>query len=189
MARCKTGMLKRSSEGECGATAVFYRRHRAFHCCELNKDLTTGIPDGEHAHKLHVAEVTLKAHHAPKEVMALVTQTNPHKLLFACTFNDEICLAVMPKRIAVGKWRGDDDNSLVLKAASMDGVWDSIASQVAYSDTGSETTTAEERFVADAKLKALRDELAREETCGRKNALFDKAKELKRQIAAIEEGR
>lgn len=47
----------------------------------------------------------------------------------------------------------------------------------------------EERFVADAKLKALRNELARVETCGRKNALFDKAKKLKRQIAAIEEGR
>ena len=51
------------------------------------------------------------------------------------------------------------------------------------------------RFAADARLKALREELAKTEARGRKerqlarkNALFDKAKELKRQIAAIEEG-
>ena len=47
-----------------------------------------------------------------------------------------------------------------------------------------------------ARLKALREELAKTEARGRKerqlarkNVLFDKAKELKRQIAAIEEGR
>ena len=78
----------------------------------------------------------------------------------------------------------------------MDGVWDSIASQVAYGDTGSETATVDERFAADARLKALREELAKTEARGRKerqlarkNALFDQVQELKRQIAAIEEGR
>ena len=48
----------------------------------------------------------------------------------------------------------------------------------------------------DTRLKALREELSRVEARGRKerqvsrkNALFDKVKELKRQIAKIEEGR
>ena len=78
----------------------------------------------------------------------------------------------------------------------MDGVWDSIASQVAYGDTGSEAATVEERFAADAKIKALREELAKTEARGRKekqparkNALFDQVQELKQQIAAMEEGR
>ena len=54
----------------------------------------------------------------------------------------------------------------------------------------------EERFAADARLKTLREELAKTEARGRKerqlarkNALFDQVQELKRQIAAIEEGR
>ena len=54
----------------------------------------------------------------------------------------------------------------------------------------------DERFAADAKLRALREELAKTEARGRKekqsarkNALFDQVQELKRQIAAIEEGR
>ncbi len=78
----------------------------------------------------------------------------------------------------------------------MDGVWDSIASQVVYGDTGSENATVDERFAADTKLKALREELAKTEARGRKekqsarkNALFDQVQELKRQIAAMEEGR
>ena len=143
-----------------------------------------------------MVEVALKARRVPEEVLALVAQANPHKLLFACTFDDEARLAVMLKGIAVGEWQSVDDASLTLKATSMDGVWDSIASQVAYGDTGSETATVEERFAADARLKTLREELAKTEARGRKerqlarkNALFDQVQELKRQIAAIEEGR
>lgn len=160
------------------------------------KTSTTGIPDGERVHEVLVVEVALKSRRVPEEVLALVAQTNPHKLLFVCTHGGEACLAVMLKGIAVGEWRSVEDTSLTLKATSMDGVWDSIASQVVYGDAGSETSTVDERFAMDAKLKALRDELARVEARGRKgrqvarkNALFDKAKELKRQIAVIEEGR
>lgn len=160
------------------------------------KTSTTGIPDGEHVHEVLVVEVVLKARRVPEEVLALVARANPHKLLFACTLNDEVRLAVMLKGIAVGEWQSVEDASLTLKATSMDGVWDSIASQVAYGDTGSETATVEERFEADSRLKALREELAKTETRGRKekqsarkNALFDQVQELKRQIAAMEEGR
>lgn len=160
------------------------------------KTSTTGIPDGERVHEVLVVEVALKDRRVPEEVLALVAQANPHKLLFVCTFNDEACLAVMLKSLVVGEWSSVEDTSLALKATSMDGVWDSIASQVVYGDAGSETSTVDERFAMDAKLKALRDELARVEARGRKerqvarkNALFDKVKELKWQIAVIEEGR
>lgn len=160
------------------------------------KTSTTGIPDGERVHEVLVVQVALKARRVPEEVLTLVAQANPHKLLFVCTRDGEACLAVMLKRLVVGEWQGIEDASLALKATSMDGVWDSIASQVAYGDTGSEAATVEERFAAAAKLKALREELAKTEARGRKekqparkNALFDQVQELKRRIAAIEEGR
>lgn len=89
-----------------------------------------------------------------------------------------------------------DGLTLDLRAESIDAVWDSLASQVVYGDTGDKSASVEERFEVDARLKALHNELARIEARGRKerqvarkNALFDKAKELKRQIADIEEGR
>lgn len=159
------------------------------------KTSTTGIPDGERVHEVLVVEVALKARRVPEEVLALVAQANPHKLLFVCTHGGEACLAVMLKRLAVGSWRRAADLALDMSARDMDAVWDSLASQVAYGDAGKESATVEERFEADTKLEALREELARVETRGRKerqvarkNALFDKAKEIKRQIAGIEEG-
>ena len=160
------------------------------------KTSTTGIPDGERVHEVLVVEVALKARHVPEEVLALVAQANPNKLLFVCTHSGEACLAVMFKRLVVGPWRSLDGLALDVRADNIDAVWDSLASLVAYGDAGSGAETVEERFEADSRLKALRDELARVEARGRKerqvarkNALFDKAKELKRQIAKIEEGR
>lgn len=160
------------------------------------KTSTTGIPDGERVHEVLVVQVALKARRVPEEVLVLVAQTNPHKLLFVCTRDGEACLAVTLKRLVVGPWRPFDDLALDVSAGSIDAVWDSLASQVAYGDAGGGAETVEERFEADSRLKALRDELARIEARGRKerqvarkNALFDKAKELKRQIAAIEEGK
>lgn len=160
------------------------------------KTSTTGIPDGERVHEVLVVEVALKSRRVPEEVLALVAQTNPHKLLFVCTHGGEACLAVMLKRLVVGSWCSLDCLTLDVNVSDVDAVWDSLASQVAYNDVGGGSETVEERFEADAKLKALHEELARIEARGRKerqvarkNALFDKAKELKRQIAAIEEGR
>lgn len=160
------------------------------------KTTTTGIPDGESVHEVLVVEVALKARRVPEEVLALVARANPHKLLFACTFNDEVRLAVMLKRLVVGPWRPLDALTLDVSVSDVDAMWDSLASQVVYNDVGASSETVEERFEADSKLKGLHEELARVETRGRKerqvmrkNALFDRAKKLKRQIADIEEGR
>lgn len=160
------------------------------------KTSTTGIPDGERVHEVLVVEVALKARHVPEEVLALVAQANPHKLLFVCTHSGEACLAVMLKRLVVGPWRPFDRLTLDMNASDVDAVWDSLASQVVYNDAGGGPETIEERFEVGAKIKALYEELARVEARGRKerqvarkNALLDKAKELKRRIAKIEEGR
>ena len=160
------------------------------------KTSTTGIPDGERVHEVLVVEVALKARRVPEEVLALVAQANPHKLLFVCTHGGEACLAVMLKRLVVGSWCPLEGLMLDVSAGSVDAVWDSLASQVVYNDVGGGSETVEERFEADAKLKALHEELTRMEARGRKerqvarkNTLFDKAKELKRQIADIERDR
>ena len=158
------------------------------------KASTTGIPDGEHVHEVLVVEVALKSRRIPQDVLVCVASTNPHKLLFACTHGSEVCLAVMLKQLIVGKWHTAENFVLNMNAESIDKAWDSIASQVAYGDTGSEKATVEERFAMDARLKALREELASVEARGRKerqfarkNALFDQAKGLKQRIAELEE--
>lgn len=157
---------------------------------------TTGIPDGAAVHEVLVIEVALKERKVPEGVLSRIARANQHKLLFVCTYGEEACLAVMLKELVVGPWCRVDGLTLEVNAGSMDLVWDSIASQVAYGDAGDGDRTVEERFVGDARLKALREELAKVEARGRKerqlarkNALFDRARGLKRQIADIEKER
>lgn len=157
---------------------------------------TTGIPDGEAVHEVLVLEVSLKERKVPEDALSCIARANQHKLLFVCAHGDEACLAVMLRELVVGPWSRVDGLTLEVNAGSMDLVWDSIASQVAYGDAGDGARTVEERFAEDTRLKALRDELAKVEARGRKerqfarkNVLFDRARELKRQIADIEKGR
>lgn len=157
---------------------------------------TTGIPAGEAVHEVLVLEVALKERKVPEGVLSCIARANQHKLLFVCAHREEICLAVMLKELVVGPWSRVDGLTLEVNTGSMDLVWDSIASQVAYGDAGDGTRTVEERFTEDARLKALREELAKVEARGRKerqlarkNAQFDRARGLKRQIADIEKGR
>ncbi len=159
------------------------------------RSATAGIPDGGAVHEVLVIEVALKERKVPEGVLSCIARTNQHKLLFMCTFGEEACLAVMLKELVVGPWHRADGLTLEVNAGGMDLVWDSIASQVAYGDAGDGARTVEERFAGDARLKALREELAKVEARGRKerqlarkNALFDRARELKRQIADIEKG-
>ena len=160
------------------------------------KTATTGIASGERVDEVLVLEVALKAHRVPEDVLACVANANPHKLLFVCTYGTEACMAVMLKSLVVGAWQDASALRLDVNATDMDEVWDSLASQIAYGDCGNESETVEERFEADARLDALHAELAKVEARGRKerqfarkNALFEQAKELKRQIVDIENGR
>ena len=150
------------------------------------KTATTGIPDGADVHEVLVVEVALKSRKVPEEVLSCVARANPHKLLFACTYEDVVCLAAMPGKLVVGEWRNAEGLTLSLNAANMDKAWDSLASQVAFGDTGAEGTTVEERFAKAAKLKALREERDKVEARCRKERQFTRKNELFRQMRALE---
>lgn len=160
------------------------------------KSSTTNVPSGERVAEIMVLEVSLKRRQVPAEALRAIAAQNPHKLLFVCTYQGECALAVLLKSLVVGDWQPLDGASIHQHADSIDAVWDSMASQIAYHDAGSDTETVEQRFVNDAKLAAMKEELAKiearrkkEKQFAKKNAMFEQAKKLKAQIAAFEEGR
>ena len=162
------------------------------------KDGTINVAPGERVTEIMVLEVMLKRRSVPEEVLRDIAAQNPHKLVFACTFGDECALAVMLKELVVGEWQPLEQagSGFELRTESIDAVWDSMASQIAYGDAGGEAETVEQRYANDAKLAAMKDELAKlearrkkEKQFARKNAMFEEARELKARIAAFEEGR
>ncbi len=160
------------------------------------KSATTGIPAGTRVPEIMVLEVSLKRRRVPSDALCAIAAQNPHKLLFACTHAGECALAVLLGSLIVGEWQPLAEASIHLRAESTDAVWDSMASQIAYGDMGTDNETVEQRSANDAKLAAMKDELAKlearrkkEKQFARKNEMFEQAKELKRRIAAFEEGR
>ena len=160
------------------------------------KSATTNIPAGTRVPEIMVLEVSLKRRHVPLNALRAIAAQNPHKLLFACTYDGECALAVLLGGLVVGEWQPLAEASINLRAESIDAVWDSMASQIAYGDMGAGNETVEQRSANDAKLASMKEELAKlearrkkEKQFARKNAMFEQAKELKRRIAAFEEGR
>lgn len=155
---------------------------------------TINVAAGERVSEVLVLEVALSARKVPEDVLAAVAAANPHKLLFVCTYGDEACLALQVKDLIVGPWQSLDTIDIPLKADTMDGLWDSLASQVVYGDAGSRELTVEERYERDAKLAAMRRELEslrarsrKEKQFARKNELFKQAKMMELEIDALEE--
>lgn len=183
----------------------FVRKVERFEIAHSIKPSTTNIPEGEKVLEVLVLRVDLREREVPKAALKFIAENNQHKLVFACAYEGEVCLAVLLKKLVVGEWMPEGDASLDLRSESMDAFWDSLASQVAYGDRGLELDSSsqalamsvEERFARDQRMAALRVEIARldarcrrEKQFNKKNQLFAQAKELRAKLAELErEGR
>ena len=179
----------------------FVRRVERFEMAHTIKPSTTNIPVGERVPEVLVLRVELREREVPEAVLRFVAENIDHKLVFACSYEGEVCLAVMLKKLVVGEWALEGDAVLDLRSESMDAFWDSLASQIAYGDRGFEpggssqvpAMSVEERFARDQRIAALREEIARldarcrkEKQFNKKNQLFTQVKELKAKLAELE---
>lgn len=160
------------------------------------KPSTTGIPAGDAVQEVLVLEVALKGATVPKAALAAIARSNPHRLLFACTWDGRACLAVLLGNLVVGQWQDAGELALWLDPTGMDQTWDRMASQVAYGDEGRAGETVEERHATDEKIERLKEQLAKvearhrkEKQFARRNRLFDEVKALQEEIRLLEEGR
>lgn len=160
------------------------------------KPSTTGIPAGDVVQEVLVLEVALKGATVPKAALAAIARSNPHRLLFACTWDGKACLAVLLGNLVVGQWQDAGKLALGLDPIGMDQTWDRMASQVAYGDEGRAGETVEERHATDEKIERLKERLAKvearhrkEKQFARRNRLFDEVKALQEEIRQLEEGR
>lgn len=160
------------------------------------KPTTMNVTDGERVHEIMLVEVELRRRVLPKAALCAIAAANANRLVFACKFDDEVCLAVMLSQFMAGPWLPAKDVHAQADPADMDSLWDSLASQVVYGDAGCAGETVEERARHDAKAGAIRAEivkleglLRRERQHARKNELFAKIKVLKLQLTECEKGR
>lgn len=157
---------------------------------------TVNIPEGENVHEIQVIKIDLKGSNVPAAAVDVIDGANPHKKLFVCMFDGEGCLAVKMSKLVVGPWMPEEQLKLEMGSPeSLDTLWDTLASQVVYGDTGSACYTVEERYERDQKIETLCKEISKvdakcrkEKQPGKKNELFAKVKKLKTELAELEKG-
>lgn len=134
---------------------------------------TANIADGARVHEIMVLEVVPKGESVPEQVLSAITRANPNPMILIDT--------------GAGKVYAKSDNGFVitesssglkLLGSSLDEVWDSLLSQIAFKeDDGADIQL---RLVQKAKIEALEQEIKalddkchKERQIARKNELFE----------------
>lgn len=179
-----------------GVRESFVRDVEAVTVANSVKATTANIADGERVHEILVMRVDLRGTEVPAAVIEAIDGANSAKKLFACVNSGEACLAVRVGKLVVGPWLPADQLRLEVGSGSLDTLWDSLASQVVYDDTGKGDESVEERFAREEKIRTMREEIEKldkrcrkEKQVARKNQLFDKMRKLQAELRAFEEGR
>lgn len=129
----------------------------------------------------------------PYAAIDLIAKSVPNKVLFACEANGTVKLLVRRDRLYETTWLPCGEASVELRGTTLAEVWDSLSSQVVFGD-GSPIDFAG-RVKRKNRIEALQSELAavnkkrkNEKQIAKRNALFDRAREIKRELARLEAG-
>lgn len=173
----------------------FVRDIEAITVANSVKATTANIADGARVHEILVMRIDLKGDIVPEGAIEAINGANAGKKIFVCVDDGKGCLVVKMSKLIIGPWRPLNELRLEISSESLDVLWDTLASQIVYDDTGGGGLSVEERFAKDQKVKAMKDEIAKlearcrkEKQFNKKNELFAKVNRLKAELADFEKG-
>lgn len=162
------------------------------------KEETLHIPAGGEVNEIDVLGLRLRAGdgegvEVPYAAIDLIAKGVPNKVLFACEANGTMKLIVRRDRMYETTWLPCSEASVELQGATLSELWDSLSSQVVFGDSSPVDFTG--RVELKNRIEVLQSELAvvnkkrkNEKQIAKRNALFDRAREIKRELARLEAG-
>lgn len=160
------------------------------------KASTMRIADGQSIHEVFFMELGLKLAIEPALVIETISKANPHKIVFKASFDGESAYSVY----RAGKawftgWLPADDKSLWLAGMpdDIDDLWRLMCSQIIFSrpdviDVDTEIKRKQKLESLHAEIAKLERAHGREKQMGKRNALFSKLQEAKRECEALMKG-
>ncbi|MBM6784663.1 DUF4391 domain-containing protein [Collinsella tanakaei] len=162
------------------------------------KEETLHIPAGGEVNEIDVLGLRLRAGdgegvEVPYAAIDLIAKGVPNKVLFACEANGTMKLIVRRDRLYETTWLPCGVASVELGGTTLSELWDSLCSQVVFGDGSPVDFTG--RVERKSRIEALQSELAavnkkrkNEKQIAKRNALFDRAREIKQELARLEAG-
>lgn len=128
----------------------------------------------------------------PRAAVELIARSVPNKVLFACIAGDSLKLLARYDKLYETEWL-PGNVAVELRGNSLDELWRSLLAQVVFGD--GEPAGFEERIGQKNRIEALRKELASvqrkrksEKQIAKRNALFDRMRAIKQELAQLESG-
>jgi hypothetical protein len=154
------------------------------------KPSTMNIQDGEKHHEILVLRLDLKHKEIDGALLEAIARQNHHPLIFACHYLNEMRVNVFRQRLYGTEWQPSDYIILNTDSKTIDGLWDSVCSQVAL---GNEADMSSDDLEAQLSLKhqieALESEVKRltgksrkERQLALKNKLYEEARIMRIEL-------
>ena len=160
------------------------------------KPSTMRIADGQSIHEIFFMELGLKQAIEPASVIETIAKANSHKIVFKATFEDESVYSVYRAGKAwFTDWEPEDDEALHLVAMpnDIDDLWRLMCSQIIFSrpdvaDVGAEIKRRQRLESLESEIAKLERAHGHEKQLGKRNALFSKLQEARRERDALMKG-
>lgn len=160
------------------------------------KESTAHVPANDQVIEIDVLGLYLrseKGHAAvPRAAVELIARSVPNKVLFACIAGDSLKLLVRYDRLYETEWL-PGDAAVELRGNSLEELWCSLLAQVVFGD--GEPAGFEGRIEHKNRIEALQKELVSvqrkrksEKQIAKRNALFDRMRAIKQELAQLESG-
>lgn len=157
------------------------------------KETSVHIPATKGVAEIDVLALHLKGEEVPREAIELIARSIPNRLLFVCLANEACRLLVWRGRLHETGWGPAEGVALGLRGTTLSELWNSLCSQVVFGDA--DPHDLEGRLARRARAEALRRELETvsrrrraEIQTGKRNALWDRMRAIKRELARLEAG-
>lgn len=162
------------------------------------KEETLHIPAGGEVEEIDVLGLCLRAGdgggaEVPYAAIDLIAKGVPNKVLFACEANGTMKLLVRRDRLYETTWLPRSEVTVELRGDTLSELWDSLCSQVVFGD--SEPGDFAGRIERKNRIEELQRELVSinkkrksEKQIAKRNALFDRARAIKQELARFETG-
>lgn len=146
------------------------------------------IKAGKEIADFYVIEVSLKRReYAPKNI-ELLAKFIPRKILFVLHFEEQAQLAIYHTKLICSDWQQCDTLNIPLTGLDLDAVWENIVATIGSITVQEGNTLTEQIAIDDERAKLIKqiellEKKARTEKQPRKKLeLFEKLKELKKNI-------
>ena len=146
------------------------------------------IKAGKEVTDFYVIEVALKRRDYTAKNIELLAKFIPRKLLFVLHFEEQAQLAIHHTKLICSDWQQCDTLNIPLTGLDLDAVWENIVATIGSITVQEGNTLTEQIVIDDERAKLIKqiellEKKARSEKQPRKKLeLFEKLKELKKNI-------